>query len=176
MRVAHPARERNNAAMPKMEPVGIDFLDVAPVVMSTDVDVPLSAEEIWPYLVDNARWMEWFVGCAACSGDPAVWTDAGQTRQITLKPLQVDEISVEVTPNARWAMTLTKTNLPFMKRMLEVVELHDVSEGDAARTKLKWIGAAEPFWFTKPLVPLLERKMSAVWGESFERLHTVITN
>ena len=105
--------------MPGLEPVGLDFVDRADVVVTTEVDVPASRTELWDALVDNSTWPDWFEDCRRCEASPPIWREAGDTRRIHVGPLRIDEEAVAIEEHARWAITVTATNLLLARRMLD---------------------------------------------------------
>jgi len=159
--------------MAKLEPVGLDFLDRADHVVSTEVDIAASRDEVWTALVDNAGWADWFA-CSACSGVPATWSSPGDTRTIKIYPLTVDEIAVELDAPSHWAMTIVGTNLPTWTHGLEMVELFDTTRQGETRTELRWTGAFTFHWTAKPLAAMVLRRTAAAWGEGFEELSTYL--
>lgn len=155
--------------MPKMEAVGLDFIDRATHVVSTEVDVAASRDEVWTALVDNAGWVEWF-GCSRCTGSPAIWAAPGDTRTIKLGPLVIDEIAVSVEARERWAMTFVRSNLPLWTGALEMVELFDTSREGEVRTELRWTGAFDFHPIAKPLASFIVGRAVETWGQGFENL------
>lgn len=156
--------------MPKLAPGDGEFLLEAPVVVSTDVDMPASRAEVWSVIADNATWPEWFVDCRVCKGDPRVWTEAGQTRRIEVGVLKVDERAVELVPEERWVMTLTRTNLLVATKMVEMLELSDTSTPDEVRTEVRFTAAIEFPLVLRPLQNRIALKFIDSWGPSLENL------
>ena len=46
--------------MPKCEPVGLDFIERARIVIGQQVSVQASPTQVWKILNDTERWPEWF--------------------------------------------------------------------------------------------------------------------
>ena len=162
--------------MPRLTPGDRPFLDLAPVIVSTDVDMPATRDEVWAAIADNASWTEWFVDCRVCDGRPQVWTEPGQTRRIEVGALKVDETAVELVPGERWVMTLTRTNLIVAKRMVETLELFDTSTDDEVRTEVRFTAAIEFPAFVRPLQNLIAGRFIDAWGPSLENLSEYIAS
>ena len=154
----------------KLTPATIDLLDNADMLVSTDVDLPAGIDEVWAVIADNSTWTEWFDKCKSVTATPTVWTDAGQTRSINVGGLKVDEIAVQVDQPNRWAMTITKSNLPLGTSLLEVLDLADTSRQGEVRTEVRWTGAFLLPAYFKPWRGLIQSRMVAAWSPSLETL------
>lgn len=161
--------------MPALEPVGIDFLQRAAYVHSTDVDLPASREEIWNVLADNNSWHEWFDGCRSMRASSPIWSTRGDTRTIRVGALVLDETAVELEPHARWAMSITNSNLPLASRLLEVVALVDTSRNGEIRTEVRWTGAFDLPSYMRPLNGIIAGQLVKKWGISLECLFDAVT-
>jgi len=162
--------------MPKLKPAGTSFFEQAPVVVSTEVDMPASRDEVWSAIADNATWTEWFIDCRVCDGTPQVWTETGQTRRIEVSRLKVDERAVELVPFERWVMTLTRTNLLVAKRMVEMLELFDSSTDDEVRTEVRFTAAIEFPALLRPFQNRIAAQFIDAWGPSLEQLNDYIAS
>ena len=160
--------------MPSLRTVGIDYLDTAPTRVSTEVDIEGSLDEVWTALLDNSSWPEWFGSGGSVTASPPVWSSVGDTRSIRVGPMTVDEVAIDVRDRERWAMCLTETNVPLAKAMIEVVDLRDTSRDGEQRTELRWTMAAEPYRLLGPIWPRIQGRMSAMWLQSLENLHTYL--
>lgn len=158
----------------RLEPVGVDFLDRAEHVWSTDVDLPATPDEVWDVLADNTSWTEWFAGCRSVESSAPVWTAAGDTRSITVGPMRIEEVAAAVDRPHRWAISLTRTTIPMASRMLEVLDLHDTSRNGEDRTEVRWTGALDVPMYLRPALPILRSQLTKKWGASLEDLHDVV--
>lgn len=154
----------------KLTPATIDLLDTAEWVFSMDVDLPANIDEVWAVLIDNTSWSEWFKDCKKMEASPSTWTNPGDSRTIHTGLFKIDEIAVELTAPSRWAMTLTSTNVPMAKTMLEVLDLADTSRQGEERTSVRWTGALNPPVYLKPFRKIVESQLTAVWAPSLESL------
>ncbi len=161
--------------MAQLHPIPPDFLDDAPHLVTTSVDVPATRDELWAAIVDNATWTEWFVDCRSCVGSPPVWQAAGNTRTISVGRLVVEEIAAELRPGERWVMAVTRLNLPIASSMAESLDLVDTSRDGETRTELRWTGALAPRRLTGALLGPVSARMADAWGQSLENLYDFVS-
>ncbi|MGI9604885.1 MAG: SRPBCC family protein [Acidimicrobiales bacterium] len=156
--------------MPRLQPADLELLDTASHVVSTSVDVPATRAELWKTFVDNNTWSEWYEDCAGCDAEPDIWEASGNTRRIRIGILRADETAVVIEPEERWGFTITATNVFLAKRMVEVVEFIDTSREGEVRTEIRWTGAFDPLFLTRPIAGLIAQRAIDAWGQSFENL------
>lgn len=160
--------------MPRFEPAGIDLLDNASVIVTTEVDIAGDIDLVWEVIADNTSWTDWFEKCAWVRADEAVWTAVGQTRTIKSSPFVIEETCAALDAPHRWAIELNHSNLPMARRMIEVLDLTDTSRNGEDRTEVRWTAALEPISWMRPFVAIQERLLVQTWGRSLERLHDVV--
>ena len=78
---------------------------------------------------------------------------------------------MSIEPTHRWAMCLTGTTLPVAKAMLEMVELTDTSRDGETRTEVRWTAALDRHTLLRPLAPVIESRVTEMWGQSLEALN-----
>lgn len=157
----------------RFEPSTVELLDTAEYVLTTDVDLAASIDEVWAVIADNTSWVEWFHNCTDMLG-PDVWIEAGQPRTIKTTPFVIEEVSLVVDAPKRWAMCLLKSNLPMAKRMIEVLDLTDTSRNGETRTEVRWTGAFDMVPYMKPFAGVLESALIRTWGTSLEALQGAV--
>lgn len=162
--------------MPVLRQVGVDFVDTAEAVLSTDVDLPASIDEVWDVIVDNESWTRWLRGCSRSSASPEIWDAAGDTRTVRVGPLRIDEVAVAVERPHTWAMSLVKTNLPMARAMLEMLELTDSSRNGEVRTEVRWTGAIDRLPYLRPLAGSIETRLADMWAQSLEALYDEVVS
>jgi uncharacterized protein YndB with AHSA1/START domain len=138
-------------AMPTLTPRDTSFLDEAPVLITTTVEVDATPDEVWEVLTDNERWPEWFPAAKACrtTSDPA--GGIGATRWIHFDLFKVDERFIVWDPPREWAFTIVAANLP---GIVSVVERYRVEETGETTTVHHALGA-ELAPYMRPLAPFL---------------------
>ncbi|MFZ1866167.1 MAG: SRPBCC family protein, partial [Polyangiales bacterium] len=68
--------------MPKLTPRNTDFVDTAPIRITTVVTAKATPEEVWAVMADNERWPEWFNAAKSCRTTSDVSGGVGSTRWI----------------------------------------------------------------------------------------------
>lgn len=162
--------------MPKLRPVDLDFLEHAESVLSTEVDLPASIDEVWDVIVDNGSWTNWLWGCRSMVSSQPIWNAPGDTRRLQLGVTKIDEVAVEIDRPSRWAMSLTKSSLPIAAAILEVLELTDTSRHGETRTEVRWTGALDHLRYLRPLSSMIESRLIDLWGRSLEALHDEVVS
>lgn len=145
--------------MPTLAPVDASFATTAPRTVVVEQVIASAPGPIWAALVDNPSWTAWFPGMKRCDDTSDPTHGVGSTRSVTVGGLKADETFVAWEPEKLWAFTIVKTNLPMAKRFLEQVEL---IPGDGVTT-LRYTGAFEPTWLTRPIAKLVEKQLRTAW-------------
>lgn len=131
--------------MPTLTPVDMSFADSAPRKVVVEQVIASPPGPIWAALIDNPGWTTWYPGMKSCvsTSDPA--GGVGSTRTVQVGGLKADEQFVAWEPEALWAFTITKTNMPMATRFLEQVELIP----DGSSTTVRYTGSFEPTLITR---------------------------
>lgn len=156
--------------MPTLEPATPEFLDDAPFRVVREVAVMAPIEACWALIADQASWVQWFDGMSAVHATPWIWTEAGQTRTVTVNGLKVDEEAISIIPNQEYAFTIVKWRLPTAVRAAEGIRLEDRTNGGSPRTVLTYIGAFESTGVGKYAEKLLTAQLGDAWGPALKRL------
>ena len=154
--------------MPDLEPVDVDFADRARHVVRVERIVDAAPAAIWDVIIDTSSWTDWFPTMSRADS-PAQHATLGSARTVKVGPLVADETVVVADAPSRWGFTVTRTNLPMAKQILELLELEDVSS-DHPRTRVTYIGAFEPFWFNRPLFGMVKRNAANAWRHGLDGL------
>lgn len=137
--------------MPRCRAENISFLDRAKIKEVNFVEIDATPEQIFTVLKDPDSWPSWFKAI-----DKVTWTSAyplaeGATRTVRLGPLSVDEYFFLWEENARYAFCFTRTNLPFVKALVEDYRLEALANG---KTRFTYTVAYDPgrlFGLTGPI-------------------------
>lgn len=161
-----------HGVMPNLNLVDTSFANSAPRKVVVEQRIDTSTGPIWAALVDHPGWTQWYPGMKKCRGtsDPA--SGVGSTRTVSVGGLVADEEFVAWEPETLWAFSIVKTNLPMAKRFLEQLELIP-GEGS---TLVRYTGAFEPVFITRPIASLIEKQVSAGWTEGLGGLATYVTS
>ena len=146
--------------MPKLTPREVDFVDTAPIKITTNVTVNGTPEEVWAVLIDNERWPEWFAAAKACRSTSDEPQGVGSTRWIHVDLFKVNERFVAWDPPHRWAFTILDVNLPGVISVVERALIEPTSDG---KTTVSYTMASEVAPYLRPLVPLLRWRLSGMF-------------
>ncbi|MFI6643934.1 SRPBCC family protein [Streptomyces sp. NPDC050504] len=119
----------------KLRPVGLEFVETAPIRLSFTALVGAAPGEVYGALADETEaWPAWF--SAVTSARP---TAAG--REVRLKGgIRFDETVVAAEPGVRYAYRIDTTNAPGVSAMLEEWLLTPVVGGG---TRVRWTMAVD---------------------------------
>lgn len=157
--------------MPACEPVGLEFLDTASIVVRTEVNVSASPTQVWQILNDTDGWPSWFEGMKVATVTSDEWNGLGSTRFVGIGPLRVHEEIVVWEPECRWGFCATHVAWTawIAKRLLEMVEITPEGSGSC----LTYIGALDPTPMMRPFGGLLRKQLVKAWSTSLPRIDIV---
>lgn len=155
--------------MPDLDPVDVDFAETASHLVRVERIVDATPERLWDALVETTGWTEWFPTMSRADS-PAQQATLGTERTVKVGGLVAHERVVVADQPTRWGFTLLHTNLPIAKRMLDLVDLEDVGDEAAPRTRVRYVGAFEPTWFTRPFAGLVKRSAARAWRHGLDGL------
>lgn len=156
--------------MPILEPVDADYADHAPHVVHAETTVRAPAAAVWQVLVDNSTWTEWFPAMRSCETTSKQLRGVGSTRRVKVVNLVADERIVLWEPEVAWGFTVTRTNIPMARRMLERVDLTDAAGGDGPATDVVYTGAFAPHLLTRLTMRLVARQAARTWQRGLDGL------
>lgn len=145
--------------MPRLEPADLDFATSAPRSVTVEQTIAAPVARVWEVVTDNPGWVDWYPTMteAVDTSDPT--TGVGSTRRVKVGGLVAEERFIAWEPEQLWAFTIEKTNLPTAKRFLEQLEF----EADGDTTTVRYTGAYEPLWFTKPIAGFVDKQLRTAW-------------
>jgi len=145
--------------MPKLIPRDTDFVDTAPIRITTVVTAKATPEEVWAVMADNERWPEWFEGMKSCRTTSAASGGVGSTRFVHVDLFKVNERFVAWDPPHRWAFTILDVNLP---GVVSVVEHALIEPAGTGETRITYVMASEVASYLRPLVPILRWRLTGM--------------
>ena len=159
--------------MPKCDPVGLDFIEQAGLVITVDVTVKASPAQVWQVLNETERWPEWFDGMKECRVTSESWDGLGSTRSVKVGPMRVDEKMVAWESDVQWGFHATQLNMVgyIAKRMLEVVDIEPAGTG----SKLTYTGAIDLVPWLRPVGGLLKKQLAKAWQKSLPNIDNQIS-
>lgn len=148
--------------MLKLTPRDTDFVDTAPIRITTVVTVKATPEEVWAVMADNERWPEWFKAAKSCRTTSAVSGGVGSTRWIHVDLFKVNERFIAWDPPRRWAFTILDVNLP---GIVSVVEHALIEPAGTGETRVTYVMASEVRPYLRPLVPILRWRLAGMFKQ-----------
>jgi hypothetical protein len=160
--------------MPELVLVDPDFADTAPRVVRVERVIDVSPAQVWNCVLDTSGWTEWFptMSRADSMSPPATH---GSSRTVKIGLLVAEEQVVVADEPLRWGFSVTHTNIPIAKRLLELLDLEDASTTERARCRVRYTGAFEPLWFNRPLFGLVTRNVARSWRHGLDGLADHLT-
>ena len=145
----------------------LQLADIAPVRIVTHIRIDAPTASVWQALVDNERWPRWFAKAYACRSTGDQMGGVGSTRWIHVDRFRVDERVITWEPERRWAIAITRANLPLARAMIELADIESIPAG---RTDLSYTVALEPTWLARPFTSVLRHRLQRVFGEGLAGL------
>ncbi|OUR89666.1 hypothetical protein A9Q81_21055, partial [Gammaproteobacteria bacterium 42_54_T18] len=143
--------------MPVCRTVGMDFLKTAPNVIVHVVDIAATPEQIFTVFEDENSWPQWFSGIKGVDWTTPKPYGVDTTRTVSLGALKVYEHFFHWEDNKRFAFYFAKTNLPFVKALVEDYLLEPI---DDTMTRFTYTVAYEPAMPLSLLGPLGKAALS----------------
>ncbi len=149
--------------MLQCQPVGLDFIETAPVRIENIIEVDVTPEQVFGVLADVGTWRKWFQGMT-----DVVWLTSeppgvGSRRQVTMLGLvRVTETFLAWEEGRRFAFCFDGQSAPLAKSALEDFQLEALSGGRCRinyRVYLSLPGPLSPLGFA----------LNPVLGAVFER-------
>jgi uncharacterized protein YndB with AHSA1/START domain len=109
-------------------------------------DLAASPEQVWATITNNSSWTKWFPTMTRCEDTSDPTSGIGSTRTVKVGPLVAEEEFIAWDENRLWAFTITKTNLPLGKKVLEQLAIEPHGDGGS---RVAYTGAIEPTWFSR---------------------------
>ena len=158
--------------MPVCRAVGVDFLETAPNVIVHVVDLAATPEQIFDVFEDESSWPQWYGGITGVNWTTPKPYGVDTTRAVRLGALKVHEHFIHWEDNKRFAFYLSKTNLPFVKVLVEDYLLEPISD---TTTRFTYTVAYEPAIPLSLLGPLGKAALSRTFKQAAESLARYIS-
>ncbi len=155
--------------MPDLEAVDLDFVPAARHRIRVERIINAPRPLLWDIITETATWTEWFPTMSRCDAVSQRAT-LGSSRTVKVGPLVAEETVIVADSPSRWGFCITHTNLPIARRMVELLELDDVSDGDRTRTRVNYTGAIDPPWFGRPTFRITRRQVATTWRHGLDGL------
>ncbi len=145
-----------------MRPVGLEFLDEAPLRADIAVPTVLSRETVWAAFVDPRTWVSWFPGVEEASyPDQTPPYGVGTIRTANVEGQRFEETILAWDEPTRWTYRIDRCTVPLAHAQVESTEL---SLADDGGTLVRWILVADPLEgmaAARDILPgILEKKLA----------------
>jgi len=145
-----------------MRPVGLEFLDEAPLRVEVQVESLLPRGQVWSAFVDPSTWPAWFPGVrAAAYPDQSPPHGVGTVRTADVSGQLFEETLLAWDEPERWTYRIDRCTAPLASAQVESTELSDSPGGG---TLVRWILASDPsdaFASAKDALPgILESRLA----------------
>lgn len=126
----------------ELRPVGLDFLDHAPLRVDVEVETVLSRERVWSAFVDPTTWPSWFPDVieADYPGQEAPY-GVGTLRTANVSGALFEETILAWDEPDRWTYRIDRCTANLASAQVESTELSDLPQGG---TRVHWILASDP--------------------------------
>ncbi|MDJ0768950.1 MAG: SRPBCC family protein [Ilumatobacter sp.] len=149
-----------------MTQADVDFVDRAPLVITTELSLRQPPQAVWDVLTDNESWPDWFRSCKACRTTSEARTGVGSTRWIHVDLFKVNERIIAWDEPHRWGFTLVDANVPIAETVVELAELTPDGNG----TKIVYRFAVELKPWMRPLRPVMRWRFERLFASSLAGL------
>jgi hypothetical protein len=125
-----------------LRPVGLEFLDEAPLRVEVEVATSLARPEVWAAFVDPTTWRHWFPGVRAAAypaqGPPY---GVGTLRTADVEGQLFEETVLAWDEPTRWAYRIDRCTAALAHAQVESTEF---AVGPGGGTRVRWILASDP--------------------------------
>jgi uncharacterized protein YndB with AHSA1/START domain len=126
----------------QMRPVGLEFLDEAPLRVAVEVESSLPRARVWAAFVDPTTWPDWFPGVqAAAYPDQFPPYGVGTARTAEVSGELFEETLLAWDEPKRWSYRIDRCTAPLASAQVESTEFSDRPGGG---TRVRWILASDP--------------------------------
>lgn len=156
------AREAAMSEWTVMRPVGLEFLDEAPLLVAVEVSSSLPRAIVWDAFVDPTSWVDWFPGVEeAAYPEQAPPYGPGTIRTARVSGELFEETLLAWEEPSRWTYRIDRSTAPLASAQVESTELEEAAAGG---TLVRWILASDPseqFARAAEVLPgILERRLA----------------
>jgi uncharacterized protein YndB with AHSA1/START domain len=125
-----------------LRPVGLEFLEDAPLKVAIEVRSSLPRATVWEAFVDPTTWVDWFPGVEAADypKDDAPY-GVGTIRTATVSGQLFEETILAWDEPTRWTYRIDRCTAPLASAQVESTELEETQDGG---TCVRWILASDP--------------------------------
>lgn len=125
-----------------LRPVGLEFLDRAPLRVDVEVRTPLPRAAVWDAFTDARTWPHWFPRVRSADyADPEPPHGVGSVRRADVDGELFEETVLAWDDQTRWTYRIDRCTNALAHAQVESTELSDAADGG---TRVRWILASDP--------------------------------
>lgn len=125
----------------KCRPVGIEFLEKAPVKFVNEVELAASPDQVFAIFENAEAWPHWYKEIVKVEWHSLKPYGVGTTRTVKLTTITAKEYFLVWEQNKRFAFYFTEMSMPLVKALLEEYRLEDLGDH---RSKFIYTVCLEP--------------------------------
>lgn len=113
--------------MPSMPVQPPEWIDAAPTIAESSVEIDAPASAVWPHIADHESWPTWFRQIKKIEriGEGA---GVGSGRRVSIGLVTVDEEFTAWDVDEHFAFAVVKSPIPILKTMAESVRLEALAD------------------------------------------------
>ncbi len=160
----------------EMRPVGLEFLDQAPMRIEVEVQTALPRDNVWSAFVDPTTWPSWFPGVRE-AGYPNQQPPygVGTIRTADVNGERFEETILAWETNARWTYRIDRSTAPLAEAQVESTEFSDQDPSrEGGGTIVRWILASDPSEEFAAVENALPRILEAQLCEALVNLERIV--
>lgn len=151
-----------------LDPVGLAFLDEAPLRIEVAASTSLAREQVWAFFVDAPGWSSWFPGVEESGyGEQAGPPGVGTLRTATVNGMGFEETMLAWDEPSRWIYRIDRSTQALARAQVEATLFEPAAGGG---TRVVWILACDPL---PPMAAAAEALPGVLAGILEEAMHNV---
>ena len=132
-------------------PVGLDFLESAPIRIMNEVEIEASPREVFNVLADADAWPRFLKDVIRAEWASPEPHGVHSTRKLILKGMTAMEKFIVWDPGKRFTFCIVETSAPLVRALCEDYRLEP---SDGGKTRLTYVLACEPTLLLKLMGPM----------------------
>ncbi|WP_299493025.1 SRPBCC family protein [Acaryochloris sp. IP29b_bin.137] len=154
-------------------PVGLEFLNKAPIKFINEVELNASPAQVFSILENAEAWPHWFKEIVQVEWHHPKPYGVGTTRTVKLTTITVEEFFFVWEQDKRFAFYLTSMSLPLAKALVEEYRLIPLGEN---RSQLTYTVCLEPSFWLRLGSPWLLNSYEQMFQQAVKDLAVYIHN
>lgn len=155
-----------SATLHALEPVGLDFLETAPLRFDYAADLPADADRVFAAISADPRSWTWFPGLADARYESAAPHGVGTRRAVVMDGVTYRETILAWDAPRRWAYRVDESSDDTFTALVEDWIIEDRGDGSV----LRWVFAVAPRPDLAELLADARDVIGGVWSAAAAQL------